>query len=169
MTEQNEKQSRPRAGAGRWQLVIGACLLLALGGVYLLLRSSPAGQRVAGELFSVPYSQAVDLTAEDRAFVSRGTLIRVGMSRPARPLEPIDFSVRIEDDAGPIADLAPELAFNMKMDMGRHAYRLEPDGETYRARVTLPRCMKGGKRWFGRLRFTHAGELHEQIFLFDLQ
>ncbi len=169
MDQHEESRTAGSRRGGRWQLAIGAVVLLGLGGVYVLLRDSPNGQRVAGDLFTVPYAEALDLTAEDRSFDLSGVRAEVGLTRPARPLSPIDFTVRITDGQGPVPDLKPELAFNMKMDMGRHAYRLQPDGEVYRARVTLPRCMKGGKRWFGRLRFDHAGRTHEQIFIFDLQ
>jgi hypothetical protein len=152
----------------KW-FALGLAGLLLLGGLVVWLRSGTLVEQAVGDAFVIPYVEQDDLTAQDRAFLVGDLLVKVSMTRPALPLAAIDFRVLVEDGNGPMSGLGVELAFNMKMDMGRFVYRLVPSGAEYHARVTLPTCMKGGKRWFGRLRFNHSGHQFEKIFPFDLQ
>jgi hypothetical protein len=168
MEESGKEPSGASFDSQKW-FALGLAGFLLLGGLVVWLRSSTWVEQAVGDTFVIPYVEQDDLTAEDRAFLVGDLLVKVSMTRPALPLATIDFRVLVEDGKGPMLGLNVELAFNMKMDIGRIVYRLVPSGTQYQAQVTLPTCMKGGKRWFGRLRFNHSGHQFEKIFFFDLQ
>lgn len=50
--------------------------------------------------------------------------------------------------SGIAADAAPSAEFNMRdMDMGFNRYRFVREGDSWRARVTLPGCVSGSRAW----------------------
>ena len=119
-------------------------------------------------MFVIEYAADRDLTTADRSVAVDGLTVNVSMSRPATALKPIHFAVEIQNGQAAVDATGVELAFNMKMDMGRRVVALTRDGAAWRGDVTLPPCMMGGKRWYARLRFTAEGRAHEAVFLFDL-
>ena len=141
-------------------------LLAALVAMPLIARAGSPSPR--GEVFVIDYSADRDLTAADRGVAVDGLAVTASMSRPPAALKPIAFRVEIRNGEAAADATGVELAFNMKMDMGRRAVALQRDGAAWRGEVTLPPCVMGGKRWYARLRFTAGGRAHETVFLFDL-
>lgn len=145
-------------------------LALAAGAVaaYLMMGGYLAGEE-GGATFVVPYDPGIDITAGDRTFeLGDATVLVTLQPRPPKPFEPLSWRLTFLRDGQPLAVEDPELTFNMQMDMGRHAYDLIPAGDGYTAKTVLPKCMKGGKRWYARLRFRLDGRDHETVFLFDM-
>jgi hypothetical protein len=151
-----------------------AAALLGLFGLGLFLRQTHCGSAAVGERFVIPYQQSADLTAADREFELEGMRLRLSIaSRPVAPLKDFTIQLALSDSVGaPVTDVAPELAWNMNMDMGRLVHQLRAVAAQpglYQADVVLPVCMKGGTRWYGRLRVTRIGKTIEQVFLLDLK
>jgi hypothetical protein len=121
-----------------------------------------------GDVFAIDYAAEKDLTPGMQAFVVDGLGVLVTMTRGAKALTPIAFRVAVTRGGKKVAATDAEIAFNMQMDMGRHVAALAKDGDALKGEIVLPPCMKAGKRWYGRLRFTVEGRAHEVVFLFDL-
>jgi hypothetical protein len=121
------------------------------------------------ETFPVPYSETIDITKHDRMISLENIRVKVSMSRPALPFKTIRFTFSFTRDNKPLFPAKAEVRFNMKMDMGDYRSPLTKDGDTYTAKTLLPRCMKGGKRWFGKLSVEVNGRTLSTVFLFDLE
>lgn len=158
----------------RWEVGVGLVALALLAGLAWALRDSGSlGVGGASERFVIPYAPDLDLTAADRSVPVGDLIVEVTISpRPIRPLATQQLRLRVtRGEAGatpPPAVEDVELAFNMKMDMGRHVYHALPDGDAWRADVVLPGCGMGGERWYARLRVTADGERREAVVLFDV-
>lgn len=138
---------------------------------YLLLALMVLCQPVFGaEIFKLPYSEKIDVTKKDQVFEVDGFAVTVSMSRPAKAFKKISFSFRFEKEGIPFSPSMAMVRFNMKMDMGDYHAELKPDGKTFTAKnIMLPKCMSGGKRWYGKLYFSAAGKEHSLVFILDLQ
>jgi len=149
--------------------VVGAAVLAA--GILLVQAGGrDDGAEPDGPVFAIEYDAALDVTAAPRSVtVDEYTVTLDVTPRPTPPLTPATFRVRVTRDGAPVPVAAPELTFNMSMDMGRHVYALAPQGDAWVAEaVVLPQCRSGGRRWFARVRFDHDGETHRTVFLLDL-
>lgn len=105
------------------------------------------------------------LTDRDRSFDLGSFRVFFSLSRPLRPLTELAVRVHVADASGPVAGLRPTLSFFMDMDMGKREHTLQGGGGDYEARLVLPVCMQGGKRWYARLRLGDGGP--EKVFWFD--
>lgn len=124
----------------------------------------------AAEVFTIPYSETVDITHTDKVFHLDGMDITVSMSRPAKAFKKIQFSFVFKASGKAIFPEKTGVRFNMKMDMGDYHTDLTRNSGTFSAQnIMLPKCMSGGKRWYGKLYFTVQGKEYSLVFLFDLQ
>jgi hypothetical protein len=124
---------------------------------------------VSAGTFPVPYSEKIDITKQNRVLSLVDIEVNVSMSRPAAPFKIIRFAFLFTRNKKPFFPERAELRFNMKMDMGDYRSRLTRQGNTYKAKAMLPKCMKGGKRWFVKLSVDVDGKTLSTVFLFDLE
>ncbi|MGA1862630.1 hypothetical protein OWM07_07085 [Deferribacter thermophilus] len=124
----------------------------------------------AGETFVIPYDENVDITETDKILTSEEIKVKVSMSRPAEPLKNIKFKFTFLDKNGnEVKVLNPLVKFNMKMDMGKLVFPLTYKDNKYVVDVILPKCMMGGKRWYGKLIFRYNYKEYSKVFLFDMK
>ncbi|MGD9808645.1 MAG: hypothetical protein AB7U93_08675 [Deferribacterales bacterium] len=127
-----------------------------------------SSQVFAAEKFVRKYSEDIDLTKSSvEADVGRYH-IKADMSRPAKPFREIVFRFHITRDGEPVALDEGEVKFNMVMDMGLYKARLQKAATGYSAKITLPKCIFGGERWFAKLEFEEGKFSAEKVFLFDM-
>jgi len=125
-------------------------------------------QSYAAEKFVRNYNKQIDLTHEPvLAKVGRYT-IKADMSRPAKPFREIVFRFFVERDGNPVELENAVVKFNMSMDMGLYKTRLQKAATGYSAKVTLPKCIFGGRRWFLKVSFDEGNFSAEKVFLFDM-
>jgi hypothetical protein len=144
------------------------CAVLLLAATPSFAEEKCPHARGTGDVFAIEYAPNKDLTPGLQAFAVDGLNVLVTMTKGAKALTPIAFRVAVNQGGKPVAVKDAEIAFNMAMDMGRHVAALSKDGDAWKGEIVLPPCAKGGKRWYGRLRFTAEGAAHEVVFLFDL-
>jgi hypothetical protein len=150
-------------------LLIALAILSALAVVAWRWHRNSGSAGPLADRLGIGYEERLDLTRADRVWRLGDLAVRVAMSRPARPLEPIEFRLQISRGDRPLTGLRPALSFNMDMDMGPLSIELAEAPEGYRGQAVLPACLRGGKRWYARLRFELDARPVEQPFLFDLQ
>ena len=127
-----------------------------------------ASQVFAAEKFVRKYSADIDLTKSAvEADVGRYH-VKADMSRPAKPFREIVFRFHITRDGEPVTLKEGQVKFNMIMDMGLYKARLQKAATGYSAKVTLPKCIFGGERWFAKLEFEEGNFSAEKVFLFDM-
>lgn len=127
-----------------------------------------AGQVFAAEKFVRKYSKEIDLT-NSASEVNVGRYhIKADMSRPPKPFSEIVFRFHITRDGEPVDLDDGFVKFNMIMDMGLYKSRLQKAATGYSAKVTLPKCIFGGHRWFAKLQFAEGNFSAEKVFLFDM-
>lgn len=123
----------------------------------------------AAEKFVRKYSKDIDLTNEPvNTSVGRYN-IKADMSRPATPFRELVFRFHIERNGQPVELDNGTLKFNMAMDMGLYQARLQKAATGYSAKVTLPKCIFGGQRWFLKLSIEEGNFSAEKVFLFDME
>jgi len=128
---------------------------------------TPAGY--AAEKFVRKYSKDIDLSKGPvEATVGRYT-IKADMTRPAKPFQELVFRFHIERDGQPVDLTEGTAKFNMIMDMGLYKTRLQKAATGYSAKVTLPKCIFGGHRWFVKLMIEEGKFSAEKVFLFDME
>jgi len=147
-------------------LIIGLSVAAVLAtGVYY----AKTAHETMGE---APPPTVPDVTREDGAFVVDGVTVQVQVAaRPITAYEETTWRFRFTgaDDALLVLEQGV-VKFNMSMDMGRHHYALEPDGDAgwYAANAPIPMCPSGKFRWYGNMEFTIAGAAHRGGFQFDI-
>jgi len=120
------------------------------------------------EKFVRKYSKNIDLTEHAvQSDVGRYN-IKVDMSRPAKPFRDLVFRFHIERNGQPVALDSGFVKFNMVMDMGLYKARLQKAATGYTAKITLPKCIFGGHRWFMKLELEEGNFSAEKVFLFDM-
>jgi hypothetical protein len=120
------------------------------------------------EKFVRKYSKGIDLTTAQTEVRAGRYTIRADMSRPARPFSELVFRFFIEEGGKAVEISSGEVRFNMSMDMGLYKTRLQKAASGYTAKVTLPKCIFGGERWYVKLTFEDKGFTGEKVFLFDM-
>lgn len=123
----------------------------------------------SAEKFVVKYDKAIDLTKNTSTVNVDGYTVRVDMSEPAEPFREIVFRVFVEKDKKPVELAHGYMQFNMSMDMGLYKTKLFKANTGYTAKVTLPKCIFGGKRWYAKLVFSADGGEFSKVFLFDMK
>jgi len=127
-----------------------------------------SSESFAAEKFVRKYSKEIDLTAEHRVVKVGRYTIRADMSRPPKPFREIVLRFHIERNGVPVEVKAGKVKFNMVMDMGLYKARLQKAATGYSAKVTLPKCIFGGHRWFVKLEFEEGNFSAKKVFLFDM-
>jgi len=122
----------------------------------------------SAERFAREYSSDIDITKEAADVKAGRYNIRVDMQRPARPFTEIVFRIFITRNNIPVEIDEGFVKFNMSMDMGLYKTRLQKAATGYSAKITLPKCIFGGHRWFMKLEFEEGGFSAEKVFLFDM-
>jgi len=145
-------------------------LRIAVGAVsFILAIFCLAAPSFAAERFVINYDKKLDVTEAPVTIEQGGYNIKLDMSRPARPFSEIVFRVFIEKDGKPVNISQGHMLFNMSMDMGLYKANLQKASKGYTAKVTLPKCIMGGKVWYGKLSFGHEGGQVEKVFLFNIK
>lgn len=128
-----------------------------------------AGAAFAAEIFVVPYAEKIDVTTTDRVLNMDGVDVNISITRPPLPFKKIAFTFTFSTDGQYRKIQNGYVLFNMKMDMGEYKSPLKPVNHTYTAEALLPKCMKGGKRWFGKLVITADEKERSRVFILDLK
>lgn len=123
----------------------------------------------SAEKFNVNYDKAVDVTNSASEMIVDGYNVKVDITRPAVPFREITFKINVYNDSKPVELSSGYMMFNMAMDMGLYKSELQKVSKGYIAKVTLPKCIFGGTRWYGKLVFTAAGQEHQKIYIFDMK
>jgi len=134
----------------------------------IIIVFSLSTQVFAAEKFVRKYTKEIDLSKGPvEATVGRYE-IKADMSRPAMPFRELVFRFHITRNGAPVALDEGFVKFNMVMDMGLYKARLQKAATGYSAKVTLPKCIFGGHRWFAKLVFEEGNFSAEKVFLFDM-
>ena len=123
----------------------------------------------SAEKFVRKYSRDIDLTNSSVQATAGRYTIKADMSRPAKPFREIVFRFFIERNGQPVELKNGDVKFNMSMDMGLYKAVLQKAATGYSAKVTLPKCIFGGHRWYAKLEFEEAEFTGEKVFLFDME
>lgn len=123
----------------------------------------------AAEKFVINFDKKLDLTENPVTISQDGYLIKIDMNRPAKPFEELVLRVHIDKDGKPVNISQGSVLFNMSMDMGLYKSPLQKASTGYTAKATLPKCIMGGKTWYGKLSFGHEGAQIEKVFLFNMK
>lgn len=123
----------------------------------------------AAEKFNVAYDKSIDLTEKSVTTVVDGYNVTADMSRPAEPFKEIMVRVFIDKDKKPVNLSHGYVLFNMSMDMGLYKAKLQKANTGYTAKITLPKCMFGGQRWFAKVVFGADGAEHQKVLIFDMK
>ncbi|ADD68317.1 hypothetical protein Dacet_1548 [Denitrovibrio acetiphilus DSM 12809] len=134
----------------------------------LLLIVCFSQQSFAAEKFVRKYQKNIDLSHSQTEVTVGRYKIKADMSRPALPFREIVFRFHIERDGRPVELKSGDVKFNMVMDMGLYKARLQKAATGYTAKITLPKCIFGGQRWFAKLEFEEGNFSAEKVFLFDM-
>jgi hypothetical protein len=123
----------------------------------------------AAEKFPRKYDKSIDLT-KGPVDVNVGRYsIKIDMSRPAMPFRELVFRFFIKRGDQPVQLVENSyVKFNMSMDMGLYKARLQKAATGYTAKITLPKCIFGGHRWFMKLAFEDGNFSVDKVFLFDM-
>ena len=174
-----DEQKNSNAG-----LILAIVAAVGLAVAYFLFRgggveppppeNGPAAPTAAEQLadknvFVIPYEEQLDVTNEDRPLDMGNIGAHVSLTRPAKRNEEFEIQIRFSDVNGIANPENPVVTFNMKMDMGRFVYHLKPEDGFYKAKVVLPACASGGKRWYGKINADYGGGTRTGIFILDLQ
>lgn len=141
------------------------CLIFLL----MLATSGFAVQSSAAEKFVRNYSENIDLTKSAVTAQVGRYEIKADMLRPAKPFRELVFRFFIERDGMPVELEEGEVKFNMSMDMGLYKARLQKAATGYSAKVTLPKCIFGGHRWYAKLEIKEGNFSAEKVFIFDME
>lgn len=121
------------------------------------------------EKFVRKYNRDIDLTNNPVSATVGRYSIKADMSRPARPFQELVFRFHIERNGQPVSLDSGTVKFNMVMDMGLYKARLQKAATGYTAKITLPKCIFGGERWFMKLELEEGSFSAEKVFLFDME
>jgi len=127
------------------------------------------GSAYSAERFTVNYRKDIDLGKAPLVSELGRYVVKADMTRPAKPFKELILRFHIERDGKPVAIEHGEIRFNMVMDMGLYKSKLHKAATGYTAKVTLPKCIFRGKRWFAKLSFEEGNFSGEKIYLFDMK
>ena len=123
------------------------------------------------DTFPVSYSKDIDITKADRELIFNESDIKVNisMTRPAHPFKKIRFTFTFTKNGKAFHPDEASVKFNMKMDMGNYHSQLVKINDEYKAEGVLPKCMSGGKLWYGKIMIKTGNKNFSRIFLLELQ
>lgn len=120
-------------------------------------------------LFAVPYQPHLDISREMKDISVDNLSVKVDVTRPLIPFKHLFFSFQFLSKNQAVSVQTLQVAYNMKMDMGKLTYIPEKQNDGYLANVVIPKCLTGDNRWYGKLTFTYQGKSYEKVFIFDME
>lgn len=123
----------------------------------------------AAERFVIKYDKKLDITQNQIQFNVEDYAVRVDMTRPAEPFKEIIFRVFVSKENKPVELTHGYMLLNMSMDMGLYKAKLVKADTGYTAKVVLPKCIFGGKRWFVKTVLGADTSEYEKVFMFDMK
>lgn len=137
--------------------------------IFLSLSVFIACDKNKDDQFAIPYQPKFDITDKSQHISISSFNVVVDVTRPLKPFQHQIFSLQFLMDKKVVFVQKVEIAFNMKMDMGKLVFLPKHINGTYKMDVILPKCITGDNRWYGKLTFVYADKSYQTIFIFDME